>query len=218
MIRRCLINAGRWYDLLGWQAFLAKASTSGYFHLSRNLAALVALTAVFSGSFALSIRSVEAKTSQNVSPKAGNCFVPPPPPYTPSMVPWELGIANAQAVTANVDNTIVEKFVLSTQSVVAKTSQNHSRRGRNYFVPPPPPYAPSINPSALGLMNLQAVTANAYRKNISTSNQADMPQVVRPNPYLSYDRAVETKILKHIDSFDSEISSHEKEIGKLLNL
>ena len=45
-----------------------------------------------------------------------------------------------------------------------------------------------------------------------------MPQVVQPNPYVSYDPAVETKILKHIDSFDSEISSIEKEIGKLLNL
>ncbi|MBU6451637.1 MAG: hypothetical protein KGS72_07665 [Cyanobacteria bacterium REEB67] len=186
--------------------------------MSTNLAALISLAVVFNGCFALSTQSVEAKTSQNVSPKARNYFVPPPPPYTPSMVPCELGIANAQAVTANADNAIVEKFVLSTQSFVAKTAQNHSRRGRNYFVPPPPPYAPSINPSALGLMNLQAVPADAYGKNISTSNQADMPQVVRSNPYLSYDRAVETKILKHIDSFDSEISSHEKEIGKLLNL
>jgi hypothetical protein len=218
MIRRCLKNGERWYDPLNWDAFFANALSSGDFQLSGNIAALISLAAVFSGGVVLSIQSVEAKTSQNVSPRARNYFVPPPPPYTPSMIPWELGIASAQAVTANADNPIVEKFALSTHSAVMKTSQNHSRRARNYFVPPPPPYAPSINPSALGLMNLQAVTANAYGKSISTSNQADMPQVVRPNPYLSYDRAVETKILKHIDSFDSEISSQEKEIGKLLNL
>jgi len=77
------------------------------------------------------------------------------------MVSWTLGMTNAQAVTANADNAVLEKPV------------------------------------------------NPYR---------GMSQVVQPNPYLSYDPAVETKILKHIDYFDSEISSHEKEIGKLLNL
>ena len=84
-------------------------------------------------------------------------------------------------------------------------------------------------PSVLGMTNAHAVTAdggdavvekpvNLYSKYIFTRNQGDMPQVVQPNPYVSYDPAVETKILKHIDSFDSEISSIEKEIGKLLNL
>ena len=59
---------------------------------------------------------------------------------------------------------------------------------------------------------------NPYGKYIFTRNQGDMPQVVQPNPYVSYDPGVETKVLKHIDYFDSEISSTEKEIGKLLNL
>lgn len=75
----------------------------------------------------------------------------------------------------------------------------------------------------------QAVTADAndptvkkqlnnYNKYISTRNQGDMSQVVRPNPYVSYDPGVEAKVLKHIDSIDSEISGKQEEIGKLLNL
>jgi hypothetical protein len=77
-------------------------------------------------------------------------------------------------------------------------------------------------PSALGIMNAQAVTADAddalvekpvnpYSKFIFTRIQGDMPQVVQ-HP------VVEKRIQKQIDSFDSEISSIEKEIGKLLNL
>lgn len=120
-------------------------------------------------------------------------------------------------------------FALSTLSVEAKTSPNSSRRARNYLVPPPPPYIPLMVPSAMGMMNAQAVAAyandavleqpvNHYSKYIYTRNQGDMPQVAQPNPYLGYNRGVETKILQDIDYFDSEISSHEKEIGKLLNL
>jgi len=45
-----------------------------------------------------------------------------------------------------------------------------------------------------------------------------MPPVVRPNAYRSYDSGAEAKILKRIDHFDSEISSIEKDIGKLLDL
>jgi hypothetical protein len=84
-------------------------------------------------------------------------------------------------------------------------------------------------PSALGMTNAQAVTAHAdyaffekplnpYSKYIFTRNQGDMPQVVQPNAYVSYNRGIETRILKHIDYIDSEISTSEKEIGKLLNL
>jgi hypothetical protein len=126
-------------------------------------------------------------------------------------------------------------FALSTQSVDAKTSdektsQNNSHTSGNYFVPPPPPYTPSIVPSAPGMTNAQAVTADAdtavvakqlnpyTTKYIFTRNQSDTPQVVKPNPYLTYNRGVETKVLKNIDDIDSEISNHEKEIGKLLNL
>ena len=135
----------------------------------RNLAALISLAVVFSGSFALSTECVEAKSSRNSSRRARNYFVPPPPPYTPSMVLSALGMTNAQAVT-NAADAVVEKPV------------------------------------------------NPYSKYIFTRNQGDMPQVVQPNPYVSYDPGVETRILKHIDYFDSEISSIEKEIGKLLKL
>ncbi len=136
----------------------------------RNLAALVSLAVVFSGLFAQSTQSVEAKTSRNTSRIARNYFVPPPPPYTPSMVPSALGAMNAQAVTADANNAVVEKPV------------------------------------------------NPYSKYIFTRNQGAMPQVVQANPYVSYNRGAETRILKHIDDIDSEISSIEKEIGKLLNL
>jgi hypothetical protein len=84
-------------------------------------------------------------------------------------------------------------------------------------------------PSALGTTNAQAVTADAdaavmdkpvnpYSRDILRRNQGDMPQVVQPNPQVSSDPGVETRIQKHIDHFDSEISGIQKEIGKLLNL
>ena len=163
-----MVSGGRIHKA-GTHCF-TKASTSGYFHLIRNLAALISLAVVFSGSFALSTQSVEAKTSRNSSRRDRNYFVPPPPPYTPSMVPSALGMTNAQAVAADADDAVVEKPV------------------------------------------------NPYSKYIFTRNQGDMSQVVQPNPYVSYDPGVETRIQKHIDYFDSEISGIEKEIGKLLNL
>lgn len=144
------------------------------------------------------------------------------------MVPSALGMTNAQAVTADAD--VVEKPVNPYGKYIleAKTSRSSFRRARNYFVPPPPPYTPSMVPSALGMTNAQAVTAddavverpvvNPYSKYIFTRNEGNRPQVVQPNPYVTYDPVVETRILKHIDYFDSEISSSEKEIGKLLNL
>jgi hypothetical protein len=122
-------------------------------------------------------------------------------------------------------------LALSTQSVEAeaKTSRNNSRRARSYFVPPPPPYTPSIGPSALFMTNAQAVTAGTYdaivekpvnpnSKYIFTRIQGDMPHVVQSNQDVSYNLGVETRVLKHIESFDSDISSMQKEIGKLLNL
>jgi len=57
-----------------------------------------------------------------------------------------------------------------------------------------------------------------YDKYIVTRNQGSITQVVQPNPSVSSDPVVDTKILKLIDSHDSEISSIQKEIGKLLNL
>jgi|GEM_PF-3082119 len=207
----------------------AQSVEFGVFHFVRNLPALISLTVVFGGSFALSTQPVEARTSPNSSSRPRNYFVPPPPPCTSSMLPWSLGITKAQVVTADADNDVVQKVALSTQSVEAKTSRNSSSRGRNYLVPPPPPYIPSTVPSAMGMMNAQAVTAyaddavvekpvNQYSKYMFTRNQGDMQQVAQPNPYASYNRGLETRIRKDIDYFDSEISSHEKEIGKLLNL
>ncbi len=207
----------------------AQSVEFGVFLLTRNLPALISIAVVVGGSFALSTQSAEAKTSPNSSSRARNYFVPPPPPCTSSMMPWSLGITKAQVVTADADNDVVQKVALNTQSVEAKTLRNSSHRARNYLVPPPPPYIPLMAPSAMGMMNTQAVAAyaddavvekpvNHYSKYIFTRNQGGLQQVAQPNPYLSYNRGIETKILKDIDSFDSEISSHEKEIGKLLNL
>lgn len=81
-------------------------------------------------------------------------------------------------------------------------------------------------PPVLGMTNAQAVTPDAddavvekpVKPYIFTRNQGNVSQVVQPNPFVSYNPVAETKILKQIDNFDSEISTHEKEIGKLLNL
>lgn len=120
-------------------------------------------------------------------------------------------------------------LALSSQSVEARTTRNSSHAVGNYFVPAPPPYTPSMVPAALGMTYAQALTVDAdgavvkklvdpYSKYIFSHNQGDVPQVVRPNPYLTANPSVEARILKRIDSFDSEISSTEKEIGKLLDL
>lgn len=45
-----------------------------------------------------------------------------------------------------------------------------------------------------------------------------MAKVVQQNSNVSYDPVVEKKVLKRIDYFDSQISSQEEEISKLLNL
>jgi hypothetical protein len=123
-------------------------------------------------------------------------------------------------------------FALSTQSAEAKTSRKSSHSAKNYLVPPPPPYIPTLVPSALGMTYVQAVTAdgseavvktvNPYSQYIFSRDQRDMVQVVQPKPNVSESLLVEKKlqkqIQKQIDSFDSEISTVEKEIGNLLNL
>lgn len=193
----------------GHPLLLHQSADFGVLSLIRKLATLIPLAIVFSGSFTLSTQFVEAKTSRSSSLRARNYFVPPPPPYIPTIIPSALGITNAQALTA--DNAVVEK--------VAKTPRSSSGRAGNYLVPPPPPYTPSMVTSALGWTNSQAVAAaDAIVEKPVNTKQGDMPQVVQSNPYISYHRGVETKIQKEIDYFDSEISSREKEIGKLLNL
>jgi hypothetical protein len=150
--------------------WFTKASISGDFQMGINLAGLISLAVVFSGSFALSSQSVEARTTRNSSHAVGNYFVPAPPPYTPSMVPTALGMTYAQALTVDADGAVVRKLV------------------------------------------------DPYSKYMFTHNQGDLPQVARPNPYVTANPSIEARILKRIDSFDSEISSTEKEIGKLLDL
>lgn len=183
----------------------------------RILSAFIVFAVVFGGPFALSTQSDEAKVSPSGSRKARIHLGSPPLPDTLSIVSSVKNATKAQA--SKKDDASLEKE--------AKTSHSSSHTARNYFVPPPPPYMPSIVPSELGMTNAQAVAADdavvdksakPYSNKILTRNQGDMAQGVQPDASASYHRSVEKKILKQIDSFDSEISSHEKEIGKLLNL
>ena len=174
----------------------------------KKCAAIISLTVLFSGLLALNTQPAEAKASRSsllrATIRATNCLVPPPPPYiptiVPSMVPSGLGMTNAQALSAI--DAIVEKE--------AKTSRNSFHKTRNYFVPPPPPYQPSIILSAVGMTNPQAVSADDAVVKKPVNNKS--------NYILARNQVIEKRILNQIDSFDTEISSHEKEICKLLNL
>jgi len=63
-----------------------------------------------------------------------------------------------------------------------------------YFVPPPPPYQPSILPEMQGgrttVSSVQSTAQkqpeNPYKKYIYTRNEADTPTPVQPNKYVSY--------------------------------
>ncbi len=142
--------------------------------MTRNVAALMSLAVVFSGSFALSTESAEAKTSRKSSHTAKNYLVPPPPPYIPTLVPSAIGMTYVQAVTPDGSEAVVKQPV------------------------------------------------NPYSQYIYARDQRDMTQVVQPKANVSDSLLVEKKIQKQIqkqiDSFDSEISSVEKEIGNLLKL
>ena len=195
---------------LTWSAChcFTKASTSRYFQLIKKCAAFISLTVVFSGSFALNTQPAEAKTSRNsllrATIRATNDLVPPPPPYiptiVPSMVPAALSMMKAQAKAA--DDAVAKRQ--------AKTSRNSFHKTRNYFVPPPPPYQPSIVLSAVGMTNPQAVSADDAVVKKPVNNKS--------NYILARNQVIEKRILNQIDSFDNKISSHEKEICKLLNL
>lgn len=79
----------------------------------------------------------------------------------------------------------------------ASTKRHTAARGA-YFVPPPPPYQPSVLPEVragrVAMTNVQSEAAavtvqkqeNRYRKYVYTRNEADMPTVVQPNRYVSY--------------------------------
>lgn len=120
-------------------------------------------------------------------------------------------------------------FFVSIQSVEAKTPRNSSHVIRNYFVPAPPPYTPSMVPPGLLMTYAQTLTAGAEHavvekldnfsgKHILARNQGGMPAVVQSNPYLNYNPVVEKRVQKRVDTIDSKISGIEKEIGVLLNL
>ncbi len=74
------------------------------------------------------------------------------------------------------------------QPALAK-SKRHIAQGRGaYFVPPPPPYAPSILPETIANVRTQPdpseelaekLPENPYKKYIFTRDAGDMPRVVR---------------------------------------
>ncbi|HEY9775519.1 MAG TPA: hypothetical protein V6C81_17265 [Planktothrix sp.] len=76
---------------------------------------------------------------------------------------------------------------------VTKRKTTHSGRiGRgSYFVPPPPPYQPSILPEMNGASASisPAVQApkpeNPYSKYVYTRNAADAPTIIQPNRYVT---------------------------------
>jgi hypothetical protein len=77
------------------------------------------------------------------------------------------------------------------QPVLAKSKRHIASAGRGaYFVPPPPPYAPSILPESYAHVRTTDADApvaevaekppeNPYRKYIFTRDAGDMPRVVR---------------------------------------
>lgn len=138
--------------------------------LNRNFAALISLAVVLSGALASSTESAEAKNSKKNTHRAGDYFVPPPPPYTPSLVPTALGMTYAPAAEADGDYEIVE------------------------------------------------VPVNPYTNYIVKRNKVGTPHVAQTSPHVSYDRTEEIKVQKSIEDIDSEISNIQKDIGKLLNL
>lgn len=68
------------------------------------------------------------------------------------------------------------------------------------------------------MTNAQKVKANADGALKPINSYVNIAKVVQQNSNVSYDPVVEKKVLKRIDYFDSQISSQEKEISKLLNL
>ncbi len=94
-------------------------------------------------------------------------------------------------------------IALTTQSVKAKTPHISAHKDKNYFVPPPPPYTPSLTTARLDMRYALSARAEA---------------VVERKPDLIAPPAYDAKTLEQIDGFDTEISNSEKEIGKLLNL
>ena len=82
-------------------------------------------------------------------------------------------------------------FTLGTQSVEAKTLRNSSPPAKNYLVPPPPPYIPTMVPASLAMLEAQALAADAQyavaekrtRTSRNSSSRAGDYLVPPPPPY-----------------------------------
>lgn len=94
-------------------------------------------------------------------------------------------------------------IALSAQSASANPPQTNAHKDKNYFVPPPPPYTPSLATLRLSMRDVPPAKADA---------------VTQPTPDVIAPPAFDAKTQQEIDHFDSEISNSSKEISKLLDL
>jgi len=86
-------------------------------------------------------------------------------------------------------------FSVSADQAYAKSSKARKHSPGSYFVPPPPPYAPSILPERLVRSSAVAeqpaeevvkAPENPYAKYIFTRDAENMPRVVQPSRQISY--------------------------------
>jgi hypothetical protein len=87
---------------------------------------------------------------------------------------------------------LLSATVASADAAPAKAKKASHRAGRgSYFVPPPPPYQPSILPemSSAGesdsVASVETKTVKPYSKYIYVRNQSDAPRVVQHNKYVT---------------------------------
>jgi hypothetical protein len=89
---------------------------------------------------------------------------------------------------------LVSSAVTSADAQPAKTQKASHKAGRgSYFVPPPPPYQPSILPEMAGsseavtVASAETKVVKPYSRYIYVRNQSDAPRVVQqPNKYVTY--------------------------------
>jgi hypothetical protein len=96
---------------------------------------------------------------------------------------------------------LLSATVASADAAPAKAKKASHKAGRgSYFVPPPPPYQPSILPEMSGAGEEDSVaaaetkTVKPYSKYIYVRNQSDAPRVVQqPNKYVTYWRGASSQ-------------------------